>query len=159
MLHNHTKDFQCGIRSCPPIQNPDILPCFLSPYFFYDTVYASTAEEGGQPKRKRRTESVVTMEGGAGCQYTNTWLDTGRQRGEPERARRTGTRLWGRCQRSGRTWQLRWRGTGANRWTLYTSGLSCTERTVRRSKEYVVTFSEFSFNIPNYTREGQSIYP
>ena len=35
MLHNHTKDFQCGIRSCPPIQNADILPCFLSPYFFY----------------------------------------------------------------------------------------------------------------------------
>ena len=42
MLHNHTKDFQCGIRSCPPIQNADILPCFLSPYFFYalySTVY------------------------------------------------------------------------------------------------------------------------
>ena len=35
MLHNHTKYFQCGIRSCPPIQNADILLCFLSPYFFY----------------------------------------------------------------------------------------------------------------------------
>ena len=35
MQHNLTKDFQCGIRSCPPIQNDDILPYFLSPSFFY----------------------------------------------------------------------------------------------------------------------------
>ena len=35
MLHNHTKDFQCGIRSCSQIQNDDFLPCFLSPSFFY----------------------------------------------------------------------------------------------------------------------------
>ena len=41
MLHNHTKDFQCGIPSCPPIKNADILPCFLSPYFFYDAHYLS----------------------------------------------------------------------------------------------------------------------
>ena len=37
-VHNATqshKNFQCGIRSCPPFQNDDILPWFLSPSFFY----------------------------------------------------------------------------------------------------------------------------
>ena len=35
MLHFHTKISKCGIRSWPPIQNDDILPCFLFQSFFY----------------------------------------------------------------------------------------------------------------------------
>ena len=38
IVHNATQSHQnsqCGNRSCPPFQNDDILPCFLSPSFFY----------------------------------------------------------------------------------------------------------------------------
>ena len=40
-VHNATQsqqNSQCCIRSCPPFQNNDILPWFLSPSFFYGTV-------------------------------------------------------------------------------------------------------------------------
>ena len=35
MLHIHTQNSLCGIRSCPPIQNDDSLSCFLYWSFFY----------------------------------------------------------------------------------------------------------------------------
>ena len=35
LLHFHTTNFHCGIRSCSPIQNDDSLPCFLYWSFFY----------------------------------------------------------------------------------------------------------------------------
>ena len=37
-VHNAAQthqNYQCGIQSCPPFQNNNILPCFLSPSFFY----------------------------------------------------------------------------------------------------------------------------
>ena len=38
-IHIHTKNSQCGIRYCPPIQNDDSLPCFLYWSFFYEVFY------------------------------------------------------------------------------------------------------------------------
>ena len=41
-VHNAARSHQnsqCGIRSCPPFQNDDILPWFLSPSFFYALMF------------------------------------------------------------------------------------------------------------------------
>ena len=65
MQHNLTKDFQCGIRSCPPIQNDDILPCFLFPSFFYGKRDDSRGRENGREKEEGegRREEVGEGEG------------------------------------------------------------------------------------------------
>ena len=61
MLHFHTKISKCGPQSWPPIQNNDILPCFLFQSFFYGVAKAQKMGHKGSGAKQKNLGMCLAL--------------------------------------------------------------------------------------------------